>query len=207
MEDKTKQYYLNEEGKSLEIILSNGSYRGKWIRPGLTLFFDNETNQFAGAEIHLGPEYKEVEKALDESTQTLTQDTTDRLAVLAKENGVSVDDVVRKLLAGEGKELSRKYKNGGLPWSHIEDAELLSEFNGSIPITMIAMLHGRSEGAITSRLKKLGLIYWDPRSSKYKKTEEPKKDLSVAAYTPPVINKPEQLKQPMAEPEFDEPPF
>lgn len=48
-------------------------------------------------------------------------------------------------------------RNAGKPWTDIEDAKLEDEFACNIKITDIAREHGRSYGAIESRLDYLGL--------------------------------------------------
>jgi hypothetical protein len=52
----------------------------------------------------------------------------------------------------------------GMPWSQDEDARLLREFDQSITIAQIALQHGRTPGAITSRLVKMGRL--DPTAVK-----------------------------------------
>jgi hypothetical protein len=48
--------------------------------------------------------------------------------------------------------------SAGTPWSQDEDARLIREFDSSMTISQIALQHGRTSGAITSRLVKLGRI-------------------------------------------------
>lgn len=57
-----------------------------------------------------------------------------------------------------------KLVSAGMPWSDEEDASLCSEFDTKLTIGQIALQHGRSSGAITSRLVKLGRI--DPATVK-----------------------------------------
>jgi hypothetical protein len=66
MSSKKPYYFLNKDGKELEVVLSNTTYRGKWINKNLTLLFDMETNEFMGCEIYLGKDYEKVEKAMEE---------------------------------------------------------------------------------------------------------------------------------------------
>ena len=58
-------YFLNEDGKTLEIMITNNSFYGKWINNNLTLFFEHGTDKFIGCEIYLGKDYEKVEKALE----------------------------------------------------------------------------------------------------------------------------------------------
>jgi hypothetical protein len=46
-------------------------------------------------------------------------------------------------------------QNAGNPWSDLEDSELLSAFDTGCSIKALSAKHGRTEGAITSRLIKL----------------------------------------------------
>lgn len=50
----------------------------------------------------------------------------------------------------------------GARWTDEEDARLASEFDGGVAVAEIARLHGRTTGAINSRLVKLGKV--DPDS-------------------------------------------
>jgi hypothetical protein len=46
--------------------------------------------------------------------------------------------------------------NIGKPWSETENKELLAEFDGGLSVKEIAAKHGRTKGAITSRLTRSG---------------------------------------------------
>ena len=48
--------------------------------------------------------------------------------------------------------------NAGTSWDANEDATLAREFESGIPIPELAKRHGRTKGAITSRLVRLGKI-------------------------------------------------
>lgn len=52
----------------------------------------------------------------------------------------------------------------GTPWSEEEDARLSREFDAGMTTAQMALQHGRTSGAITSRLVKLGRI--DPATVK-----------------------------------------
>src|SRR5688500_10275639 len=54
--------------------------------------------------------------------------------------------------------------SAGMPWNEEEDAQLSREFDAGLTTSQIALQHGRSSGAITSRLVKLGRI--DPATVK-----------------------------------------
>jgi hypothetical protein len=48
--------------------------------------------------------------------------------------------------------------NCGRSWSHAEDAQVCSEFERGVGFSKIAEVHGRTRGAIVSRLQRLGRI-------------------------------------------------
>ena len=48
--------------------------------------------------------------------------------------------------------------HAGAPWTAEEEEVLLTAFNSGVPIKEIAVQSGRTKGAITSRLKKMGLL-------------------------------------------------
>ena len=48
-------------------------------------------------------------------------------------------------------------RNAGKPWTDVEDDKLRDEFEGKMKISDIAKEHGRTYGAIESRLGHLGL--------------------------------------------------
>lgn len=48
--------------------------------------------------------------------------------------------------------------SAGTPWSEDEDARLCREFDAKMTAGQMALQHGRTSGAITSRLVKLGRI-------------------------------------------------
>jgi len=52
-------------------------------------------------------------------------------------------------------------ENRGKPWSDNEDKELIEEFKNKKKKTEMARIHGRTTGAIQSRLVKLGKIEFD----------------------------------------------
>ena len=87
--------------------------------------------------------------------------------VLAREHLLQQPQVVRALfhaahaLERQGKSAKRAAAlptNAGAAWSEEEDLMLAHEFDFSIPVPEIAKRHGRTKGAITSRLVRLGKI-------------------------------------------------
>ena len=63
-----------------------------------------------------------------------------------------------------GRTRTTTFASAGTPWSADEDARLGQEFDAGMTIAQIALQHGRTSGAITSRLVKLGRI--DPATVK-----------------------------------------
>src|SRR6478672_1728840 len=57
-----------------------------------------------------------------------------------------------------------KLTSAGAPWGAEEDERLCRELDAKMTVAQIALKHGRSSGAITSRLVKLGRI--DPSTVK-----------------------------------------
>lgn len=49
-------------------------------------------------------------------------------------------------------------RNAGKPWTEIEEEKLLDEFGSGMTTSVITKEHGRSKGAIESRLANLGKI-------------------------------------------------
>ena len=64
----------------------------------------------------------------------------------------------RASLKDELKEARPKLPHQGEAWTEQEDALLRSSFEQEMTIANIVKAHGRTRGAISSRLKKLGLI-------------------------------------------------
>ena len=49
-------------------------------------------------------------------------------------------------------------KNAGLPWAVNEKEKLVEKYKSEVSIVELSEIHGRTKGAITSELKKQGLI-------------------------------------------------
>lgn len=76
--------------------------------------------------------------------------------VLPRESVYNKPEVIRALFTIL-QETSNPIRNAGKPWTDIEDDKLADEFASKISISEIAAEHGRTRGAIESRLEKLGL--------------------------------------------------
>lgn len=83
--------------------------------------------------------------------------------VLPAESVYNSPEVIRALFAlleatSEKKKVEQiPNRNAGKPWTDIEDDKLRDEFASKIKISEIAKEHGRTNGAIESRLDHLGL--------------------------------------------------
>ena len=80
--------------------------------------------------------------------------------VLPPEDSCNQADVVRALHtlldAIPSSKLKPQPLNAGKPWNEIEEGKLLDEFDSGMSVSTIAREHGRSKGAIESRLVALG---------------------------------------------------
>ena len=81
--------------------------------------------------------------------------------VLPKENVYNSPEVIRALYTlldiVNSEPAKEPLRNAGKPWTDIEDDKLREEYLAKIKISDIAKEHGRSYGAIESRLDHLGL--------------------------------------------------
>lgn len=83
--------------------------------------------------------------------------------VLPEESIYNSPDVIRALFvvldatSPAQAYLNDPYRNAGKPWTDAEDEKLHDEFISKIKISDIAKEHGRTNGAIESRLEHLGL--------------------------------------------------
>lgn len=71
---------------------------------------------------------------------------------------------IETILPPKGRRQRTSLTAAGTPWTREEDSRLSSEHDAGMTIAQIALEHGRSSGAITSRLVKLGRI--DPTTVK-----------------------------------------
>jgi hypothetical protein len=70
-----------------------------------------------------------------------------------KDKGQSLEKKKKSL-----EEIREKFPNAYRPWGNSEDEKLVKLFNKNTAIKDLAKEFGRKRGAISSRLKKLGLI-------------------------------------------------
>ena len=81
--------------------------------------------------------------------------------ILPAESVYNSPDVIRALFTllslAEQKTAPDPLRNAGKPWTAIEDDKLRDEFASKMKISEIAIEHGRSYGAIESRLDHLNL--------------------------------------------------
>jgi hypothetical protein len=86
--------------------------------------------------------------------------------VLPEDNSLNSPHVIRalfvaskalELMAGKPARASAAAPGkAGKPWSEDEDQRLLAAFDAGRPVAALALAHERSNGAITSRLTRLG---------------------------------------------------
>ena len=80
--------------------------------------------------------------------------------VLPKESVYNSPEVIRALfvaLEAMRKEIENPVRNAGKPWTDVEDDKLRDEVAEKLNISDIAAEHGRTKGAIESRMERLGL--------------------------------------------------
>ena len=98
---------------------------------------------------------KEIVRSLADGVDPTTGE------VLPAENVYNSPEIIRALFTlleqTENDIHKNPLRNAGKPWSDIEDDKLRDEFLTKLKIADIAKEHGRSYGAIESRLEYLGL--------------------------------------------------
>ena len=97
---------------------------------------------------------REIIRSLAEGTDPTTGE------ILSGESVYNKPDVIRALytmLEETAPKPVDPYRNAGKPWTDTEEDMLISEFNAKMKISDIAKAHGRTYGAIESRLESLGL--------------------------------------------------
>ena len=81
--------------------------------------------------------------------------------VLPAESVYNAPEVIRALFvileATAPPQQQDPLRNAGKPWNDMEDDKLRDEFSAGVKLSHIAQEHGRSRGAIESRLEHLGL--------------------------------------------------
>lgn len=98
---------------------------------------------------------KEIVRILADGINPITGE------ILPEDSVYNSPEVIRALFALlEVTNISQETfltRNAGKPWTDIEDDKLREEFTAKVKISDIAKAHGRSYGAIESRLEKMGL--------------------------------------------------
>lgn len=98
---------------------------------------------------------KEIVRILADGIDPITGE------ILPEDSVYNSPEVIRTLFTLlEATSMARENhqtRNAGKPWTEAEDDKLREEFDSKIKISEIAKEHGRTYGAIVSRLEKLGL--------------------------------------------------
>lgn len=98
---------------------------------------------------------KEIVRILADGIDPITGE------ILPEDSVYNSPEVIRALFtileALRNPSVKSSAQNAGTPWTDTEEDQLRDEFISNIRIADIAKFHGRSCGAIESRLEKLGL--------------------------------------------------
>ena len=101
---------------------------------------------------------KEIVSALAEGIDPTTGEILPENSVYNKGDVVrALYTVLSELDKKPAQKNERRQDNAGKPWTDIEDEHLMDEFVSGAKISEIAKEHGRTYGAIESRLDYLGL--------------------------------------------------
>ncbi len=100
-------------------------------------------------------------EALADGVHPMTADDLGETSILHDPKVRRALAAARDALAREGRRDARRAslpKKAGQPWSAEEDAVLVERFENGTGFGELATRHGRTEGAIRSRLTKLGKL-------------------------------------------------
>lgn len=116
-------------------------------------------------------EHKEAKEVLEQLAKGISPVTGE---ILAGESPFNDPRVIRALYFALGlfgpteKPITRTKDlpaQAGKPWPPEEDKRLLDSFDAGVKPRKLAEMHGRTRGAIESRLAKLGRVLGDPGKS------------------------------------------
>ena len=97
---------------------------------------------------------REIIRSLAEGIDPFTGEVLSKVSVYNK------PDVIRALytiLEESAPKPLDPYRNAGKPWTETEEDMLVKEYHAKMKVSDIAKEHGRTYGAIESRLEHLGL--------------------------------------------------
>jgi hypothetical protein len=100
-------------------------------------------------------------KALVEGLDPTTGETCAADSIFQQAQTIRALERAAEALQGAVNREERKKmlpENVGKPWSASEDAQLCTEFDRGLGAWHISKIHGRTKGAITARLEKLGKL-------------------------------------------------
>jgi hypothetical protein len=102
-----------------------------------------------------------IVRALAEGVNPATGEVCSGESVFQQPNTIRALARAAEALEAEVGREDRKRKlptNVGKPWAPTEDAQLCAEFDRGLGTWHISKIHGRTKGAITARLEKLGKL-------------------------------------------------
>jgi hypothetical protein len=102
-----------------------------------------------------------IVEALADGVHPMTGDELDEASIFKDPKVRRALSAAKEAMEKQGRRESRRTslpKKAGQPWSEEEDAELVGSFEGGVGFTELAREHGRTDGAIRSRLTKLGKL-------------------------------------------------
>jgi DNA invertase Pin-like site-specific DNA recombinase len=102
-----------------------------------------------------------IVESLADGIHPMTGDDLDEASIFNDEKVRRALNAAREAMQKEGKRETRRAslpKKAGNPWSEEEDAVLVERFEGGMGFAELGREHGRTDGAIRSRLTKLGKL-------------------------------------------------
>ncbi len=102
-----------------------------------------------------------IVESLADGIHPMTGEDLDEASIFKDEKVRRALNAAREAMQKEGNREARRAslpKKAGRPWSEEEDAVLVERFEGGMGFAELAKEHGRTDGAIRSRLTKLGKL-------------------------------------------------
>ncbi len=102
-----------------------------------------------------------IVESLADGVHPMTGDELDEASIFKDPKVRRALSAAKEAMEKQGRREARRTslpKKAGNPWSEEEDAELVATYEGGAGFAELAKLHGRTGGAIRSRLTKLGKL-------------------------------------------------